>query len=111
MRSHGAAVSCSHKSRPWKRDSYAVQAAAGPVHRRRQLTVCYTTLIRIYGNCEPRALAVLPMGAKLYEMLHMRTGPYSKCDITSVVDRLSRRPEMAVFMATARKIILWIALM
>ena len=54
---------------------------------------------------------MLPMGAKLYEMLHMRTGPYTKCDITSVVDRLSRRPEMAVFMATARKIILWIALM
>ena len=54
---------------------------------------------------------MLPMGAKLYEMLHMRTGPYTKRDITSVVDRLSRRPEMAVFMATARKIILWIALM
>jgi hypothetical protein len=28
-----------------------------------------------------------------------------------VVDRLSRRPAMAAFMAKARKIILWIALM
>ena len=88
-----------------------MQAAAGPVHRRRQLTVAYTTLIRIHGNCEPEALAVLPMGAKLYEMLNMRTGPYSKREITSVVDRLSRRPAMAAFMAKARKIILWIALM
>lgn len=99
---------CVHKNRPWRDVSYAVQADGGPVYRSKQMVVAYTTLIRIYTNCQPKVLAVLPMGAKLNEMFRMRGG-YSRAAITGVVDRLERRPAMAAFVKAARAHLLWIA--